>query len=309
MVVRDGTVHVGSPPLARGTAPYTFLDTFLHGITPACAGNSLFFFILLHYKWDHPRLRGEQNLFHRPAPCGAGSPPLARGTEVNALLGMTKMGITPACAGNRIDKRANVNRTRDHPRLRGEQTPYTFLDTFLHGITPACAGNSSLVLHNSKTSLDHPRLRGEQYAGVENAGKWMGSPPLARGTVGAEGKIQCRTGITPACAGNSDVPIAKIPSGKDHPRLRGEQISINNVNDRCEGSPPLARGTDSLPAHRARGLRITPACAGNSRKPTAATYPVRDHPRLRGEQALHHHHARLLWGSPPLARGTVRRYS
>ena len=284
MVVRDGTVHVGSPPLARGTAPYTFLDTFLHGITPACAGNSLFFFILLHYKWDHPRLRGEQNLFHRPAPCGAGSPPLARGTEVNALLGMTKMGITPACAGNRIDKRANVNRTRDHPRLRGEQTPYTFLDTFLHGITPACAGNSSLVLHNSKTSLDHPRLRGEQYAGVENAGKWMGSPPLARGTVGAEGKIQCRTGITPACAGNSDVPIAKIPSGKDHPRLRGEQ-SADTVNcDVVDGSPPLTRGTAVHCSYACDIAGITPAYAGNSTTSAVIATANRDHPRLRGEQ-------------------------
>ncbi len=33
-----------------------------------------------------------------------GSPPLARGTEMRGHFGAESMGITPACAGNRLKK-------------------------------------------------------------------------------------------------------------------------------------------------------------------------------------------------------------
>ena len=114
----------------------------------------------------------------------------------------------------------------------------------LFGITPACAGNSPLYRADCSCTEDHPRLRGEQTSHTRQSPAVRGSPPLARGTVICGFLLLKFCGITPACAGNSDVPIAKIPSGKDHPRLRGEQPKESYLLLPRVGSPPLARGTE-----------------------------------------------------------------
>ena len=214
----------------------------------------------------------------------------------------------------------------DHPRLRGEQVlarrvgigrvgspplargtvPQTASSRSNHGITPACAGNSALCFILPPARRDHPRLRGEQKTTCSCARSVMGSPPLARGTVVARRNGRPDGGITPACAGNSFWCLVATAGRRDHPRLRGEQISINNVNDRCEGSPPLARGTErnAKPPHAHAG--ITPACAGNSRLAGRLLLNAEDHPRLRGEQVLGRFYAGGYQGSPPLARGTEK---
>ena len=51
----------------------------------------------------------------------------------------------------------------------------------------------------------------------------MGSPPLARGTEEAAEGSGILEGITPACAGNSDIYRFAPGETEDHPRLRGEQ--------------------------------------------------------------------------------------
>ena len=53
--------HIGSPPLARGTAGSLRRRHIPCGITPACAGNSALCFIFPPARRDHPRLRGEQH--------------------------------------------------------------------------------------------------------------------------------------------------------------------------------------------------------------------------------------------------------
>ena len=94
----------GSPPLARGTGLATGETDFIRRITPACAGNRLGFGIAGTAIRDHPRLRGEQNLHGRKSQIRLGSPPLARGTAMEWALVAMGMGITPACAGNRLKK-------------------------------------------------------------------------------------------------------------------------------------------------------------------------------------------------------------
>ena len=72
----------GSPPLARGTAVGVCGQSAITGITPACAGNRDFFDELDAEFGDHPRLRGEQVRENKGKAVNAGSPPLARGTEL-----------------------------------------------------------------------------------------------------------------------------------------------------------------------------------------------------------------------------------
>ena len=90
----------GSPPLARGIPPIDPHRTKDGRITPACAGNTVFFFISAIGEEDHPRLRGE---YSRKCPTNhilRGSPPLARGIPIKAKITRSSSRITPACAGN-----------------------------------------------------------------------------------------------------------------------------------------------------------------------------------------------------------------
>ena len=91
---------LGSPPLARGTEYYAKIESGEEGITPACAGNSLYVCFISMPVWDHPRLRGEQTLWIVRSKRELGSPPLARGTDNKAVEKVMKSRITPACAGN-----------------------------------------------------------------------------------------------------------------------------------------------------------------------------------------------------------------
>ena len=194
--------------------------------------------------------------------------------------------ITPACAGNRRWDVLVNDGTPDHPRLRGEQGPPRACESrrigspplargtvppslyvlAADGITPACAGNSFKIYFGEQRVKDHPRLRGEQKnSGVRKHGQ-VGSPPLARGTGNFRNRHIGILGITPACAGNSTKDAASNRRGKDHPRLRGEQIQHCFPLLYHSGSPPLARGTGAGNSAERREGWITPACAGNSER-------------------------------------------
>ena len=148
-------------------------------------------------------------------------------------------------------------------------------------------------------------MRGEQSYLFFNLFISLGSPPLARGTVLINSISSRLIFITPACAGNRAPYAQSKPLPWDHPRLRGGQFMAFSFSFFILGSPPLARGTDFRPSLSLLLVRITPACAGNSRH--ICRYPRRrwDHPRLRGEQKTALYTASMSMGSPPLARGTV----
>ena len=175
-------IFLGSPPLARGTDVIIGMIPVLHGITPACAGNSTDAAGSSTAEGDHPRLRGEQRADMPSVFSSWGSPPLARGTAVLQTLALALGGITPACAGNRSSTGVSHPVVRDHPRLRGEQLGDVYkmpgglgspplargtvdIDDDIATaarITPACAGNRLFLPVSYYLSGDHPRLRGEQ---------------------------------------------------------------------------------------------------------------------------------------------------
>ena len=67
-------------------------------------------------------MRGEQTVGTVVYFTAKGSPPLARGTVLKQLYDYGDGGITPACAGNRVGFAFPLLLSRDHPRLRGEQS-------------------------------------------------------------------------------------------------------------------------------------------------------------------------------------------
>ncbi len=146
-------------------------------------------------------------------------------------------------------------------------------------------------------------MRGEQRFFPRQATMTPGSPPHARRAARRGLHRAARQGITPACAGSSWASTSTTPKARDHPRMRGEQVTITRDRGDWEGSPPHARGA----GHRLRaGVRragITPACAGSSPSPSPRRGSPRDHPRMRGEQVSAGLDKVLPGGSPPHARG------
>ena len=90
---------------------------------------------------------------------------------------------------------------------------------------------------------------------------------------------------------------------QDHPRLRGEYPPVGGIDARSMGSPPLARGVLQNCRCVLCFKRITPACAGSTKRKSVSKPISQDHPRLRGEYQLILLQSIGKLGSPPLARG------
>ena len=152
----------GSPPHARGKATEPTDLRTASRITPACAGKSGCAQGSVRGQRDHPRMRGEKPYHADGELCRMGSPPHARGKDVRKILQRADIGITPACAGKRINQFISHFYIKDHPRMRGEKCRIMAMRTESWGspphargkeygekipygelgITPACAGKS-----------------------------------------------------------------------------------------------------------------------------------------------------------------------
>ncbi len=188
------------------------------------------------------------------------------------------------------------------PRARGEHRRPRQDD---HGrrITPACAGRTGSGTAPGRASWDHPRVRGENNPSMSEISESPGSPPRARGEPAQGRPGNYLSGITPACAGRTSPFGNPAPSGRDHPRVRGENIGQPSCCNVLVGSPPRARGERGVAAAGNVAGRITPACAGRTSRSVAQASGSRDHPRVRGENVAGFDERNLFTGSPPRARG------
>ena len=172
---------------------------------------------------DHPRLRGEKVGLTAALTALWGSPPLARGKEIEQQDIWAGNRITPACAGKSAATYYFEYYLGDHPRLRGEKLPRRGKQHFnlgspplargkghklrgkngRKGITPACAGKRCTRWLDRTLYRDHPRLRGEKQVCPLRFRFLLGSPPLARGKGSSKIPPSKRYRITPACAGKS----------------------------------------------------------------------------------------------------------
>ena len=175
------------------------------GNIPAYAGNTLPSHGCKRTSRDHPRLRGEHILVESGDVRSMGSSPLARGTLAVDSIKELAERIIPACAGNTTRKRTSTRPTQDHPRLRGEHDGSRYRRLKGPGSSPLARGT-----------------RDRQ--GVRVA--FPGSSPLARGTQPLNADEDRPLGIIPACAGNTRCIYCIQRRSWDHPRLRGEHLSV-----------------------------------------------------------------------------------
>ena len=113
-------VNKGLPPHARGKGNRKSKRHLRIGITPACAGKTNCQSAHLSNIRDHPRMRGENFIYHCRRAARSGSPPHARGKLEAEAEQCSEQGITPACAGKTSLLQPEDDRTWDHPRMRGE---------------------------------------------------------------------------------------------------------------------------------------------------------------------------------------------
>ena len=92
----------------------------------------------------------------------------------------------------------------------------------------------------------------------------IGSPPHTRGILSFVDYGRTLAGITPAYAGNTSYASLATAHERDHPRIRGEYIAINNDDREVGGSPPHTRGIRQKLRQKTGKTRITPAYAGNT---------------------------------------------
>ena len=171
-------------------------------------------------------------------------------------------------------------------------------------ITPACAGNSYRNQYHHHLWQDHPRVCGEQRNSGHHKIDGLGSPPRVRGTGAQSRAASPLFRITPACAGNSYRNQYHHHLWQDHPRVCGEQREVRPQVRAILGSPPRVRGTGVLLHWEQVYIRITPACAGNSRRLCFLLALRKDHPRVCGEQGIYKWDQYGFGGSPPRVRGT-----
>ena len=149
--------------------------------------------------------------------------------------------------------------------MRGKQS-WTVTDDGQRRITPACAGKTAVKYFAGLHSQDHPRVCGENASASLRCSACGGSPPRVRGKLFFYVSPICYIRITPACAGKTVAYGKNQGSFKDHPRVCGENRFYKRRTNVVEGSPPRVRGKLFFYVSPICYIRITPACAGKTKR-------------------------------------------
>ena len=134
-----------------------------------------------------------------------------------------------------------------------------------------------------------------------------GSSPRVRGTRADVPIPYMRSGIIPACAGNTFNRVWSCARFWDHPRVCGEHDLLVEVDGVLAGSSPRVRGTPAMRWLALPWLWIIPACAGNTYTPFIESKDRWDHPRVCGEHGESLTSELCPKGSSPRVRGTPTR--
>ena len=171
----------GSPPRMRGIQASAKDEMSVYGITPAHAGNTCTSDTGTTAGWDHPRACGEYTQSLLSSWAYMGSPPRMRGIQTFFFFVPSRLGITPAHAGNTVTRPDFLLKDLDHPRACGEYrwcrvpcwtcsgSPPRMRGILVGsatnavpiGITPAHAGNTNSPGPSLCLYEDHPRACGE----------------------------------------------------------------------------------------------------------------------------------------------------
>mgnify|MGYP000916410547 CR=1 FL=1 len=178
---RTCTPPNGSSPLSRGIRAPRNNSSGSNRIIPALAGNTPERPHRLGHAADHPRSRGEYDVYTNASMATYGSSPLSRGIPRHVWSSRGTPRIIPALAGNTLTVAPYTAIGADHPRSRGEYLRPTPSLPLVVRIIPALAGNTPSAGKKPMTTSDHPRSRGEYVFVAAGGVEEQGSSPLSRG--------------------------------------------------------------------------------------------------------------------------------
>ena len=156
-------------------------------------------------------------------------------------------------------------------------------------------------------SLDHPRIRGEHAGDDDATTELKGSSPHTRGALLPVSRGGSDSRIIPAYAGSTEYARSVPLSVPDHPRIRGEHVSLWDAMVRVSGSSPHTRGALLKIVNLTCREGIIPAYAGSTFWMLGFVLVVGDHPRIRGEHREYFAMWVLTHGSSPHTRGAPGR--
>ena len=151
------------------------------------------------------------------------------------------------------------------------------------GLIPAHAGKTKVVKRTLVDWAAHPRSRGENSTTPGRRVDDTGSSPLTRGKLELGPQPDDVPGLIPAHAGKTRIRACVAGSASAHPRSRGENFLIVNVERKVDGSSPLTRGKHLSRCRRRDAAGLIPAHAGKTRNSTRPSWTLAAHPRSRGE--------------------------
>ena len=186
--------------------------------------------------------------------------------------------------------------------MRGKLLSY-YHNRFTAKDHPAHAGKTPRSASRTLGGRESPRACGENFGSKLGVGGDKGLPSRVRGKLEIPRRAHPRPGITPACAGKTDVVSPSRACARDHPRVCGENRPRPDAGQGREGSPPRVRGKPTTTRRGARPRGITPACAGKTSYGIRSVSFNRDHPRVCGENLRPPMSAPARIGSPPRVRG------
>ncbi len=172
--------------------------------------------------------------------------------------------------------------------------------------TPACAGQTSEPIIAAWGFPVHPRVCGADMQ-TEFCGKSLsGSPPRVRGRLFLPARSFTTGRFTPACAGQTQLQSCITGDNPVHPRVCGADVQLFHPSPMLSGSPPRVRGRRKSGISISRGVRFTPACAGQTIRHSPARMPNSVHPRVCGADSHVSGFRSRHFGSPPRVRGRLQ---
>ena len=114
-------------------------------------------------------------------------------------------GITPACAGKTSKRYPPSFGFWDHPRMCGKDDIHAEPPVRRLGSPPHVRERHPAIDDLPEALMDHPRMCGKDPLGDSKLSFWQGSPPHVRERQSFAHCLRDAYGITPACAGKTQM--------------------------------------------------------------------------------------------------------
>ena len=171
------------------------------------------------------------------------------------------------------------------------------------GLIPAWAGKTVAGDDAGDGRGAHPRVGGENPVTSSSNRHPPGSSPRGRGKPRGQGRSRVDRRLIPAWAGKTRISVWKTAAAAAHPRVGGENVTMDRVFGDVRGSSPRGRG--KLGARNAPSWTngLIPAWAGKTLINVTQRSISKAHPRVGGENISGLFIDAAAKGSSPRGRG------